>query len=779
VINFPQRRFLSIALLSLTCLSFFINTLESSYSSNFTDQQADQKLIDREKFELNMSIQRKITEQVGFCIQQLLQTIDAKKINLNQKQKQHVVKELSILQNFVSNSLEKLFVQNTHQTLNNAITTNQILTDYLLSVVTTDLTTINAIKIHEKISKRSMLCLPEEQMQALAEKNLQTVEFLIQATDSIGLTWYNFAYRSMKKHNAYTIAKGLGIAAVSVYALATLVCILDKSPEWAEQYIGPSPYQYDTSNNKWKLTDQEDLTFVGRRIVEFGKLNAGGFIATSALLTIDYKSIFAYLYKDPANWAQSKASEKIRSIDQRLEGTAKKGLSNGGYEKVYFKDLVGCSELEEIAKNIANCMKYPERYERAKMNVRRCYLLHGPPQTGKTLFAKALRTLVEEELGDNNKVNFIDGKDLFDRGCPVEEIFAIARYYAPCILFFDEIDLIGTHRDKDARSTSQLLTCIQGIDNVAKQVFVIGATNRPEQLDHALLVDGRFGKQIHVEYPKYEYRKLYLQQQLEKRSITSISQEYIDCIAQETEGCSYNNLERIISEALILSSIETRPVSQKDFEKTLDSEVRKIQAPRAISQEEKRTIAIYQAGKAVARHLLQTGEDVVKVTINTVQKDVKTIEAVMTIKTDTTGTPDNDKLAANKKETTVKLGEVFIKSNTNHNNLLSDDEHTKECLSLLAGSAAQQLLLHKTFTQCNKQDRAEAMQIIYNMISNGEKVDDRIKAQGLELKNQYEKQIAALLKPHQNLILKIADILVKQNTIDRYEWKSLISSINN
>lgn len=781
--QFSKRRFLSITLLSLTCLSFFTINAKKQEPSNSAPKAAANQNIDRETFEQSMSEQRKTTEQIGCCVQRLLQTIDAKKINLTKTQKESVVSELLLIQDFVKNILEKLLVQNTPKALSDAIIVNHVLIEHLLYALDTDIASIDYEKIHEILYKKSMSKFQEKELLLFAKKNQETIENLVTATDNVGLKWYNFTYRGLKKHHAYTIAKGIGIATASVFVAAyfashledSLPISLVQSDLW-KNYIGKRPSVNKTTGNM-ELPENvttDTATRIQRAILTIHKLQESGLITIGALLTISYKDIIEAMYKDPADWAKNKATQKIHEYDQRLQGTAKVDLDKNGYEKVYFKDMVGCAELEELALKIANFMKHPERYERAQIEEHRCILLDGPPQTGKTQFAKALRTLVDEEMGNHGKVHFLDGKEYIDRGCPVEIVFSFAAYHSPCILFFDEIDLVGTHRDKDSKNTSQLLTCIQGIDNISKQIFVIGATNRPEQLDQALLVDGRFGKRIHVEYPKYEYRKTYLTKHIAKRSITNLSEDFIDCIAQETDGCSYNELRRIITEAIILSLIETRPVNQKDFEKALDSEIRKIQSPIAMPQDEKRIIATYQAGKAVARHILQTKQNVVKITINPVQKHVKTVEAVVTIKTDTTSNCENDHLAANKKAVTLKLGEVFTKSNTNHSSLLSDEEQKKECLALLAGAAAQELLLKKSYSQCNKQDRAEAMQIIYAMISGGEKTDEKTKAQAVELKNQYFAEITKLLEEHKDLVQKIADILMKQNTIDRYQWKELI-----
>ncbi|MCX5924228.1 MAG: AAA family ATPase [Candidatus Dependentiae bacterium] len=810
--RFFKRYFLSITLLSLGCLSIFANEAKSSSgsqkgaqdnspSSSITQLQDAAKIaLEREIFQSYMSQARQQTQTIGFCLQQLSQTIDAQKISLTKEQKQHVTKEVVAIQNFTKILLEKLFVLNSKEALHEAILINHVLIDYLFSVVKADITTIEACKIHEHLVKKSKLELSEELLFALAEKNQEDMAKLVNATDNVGLRWYNHAYRGLQKYNAYTVAKGVAITAASIVAIGYIAGHLDDlTPQWIldsnfhKNWINCYPFKRDPTTGGYTEIDKNityktnpttgetetvegPLTPVQLMIKSSRKLNKGKLLTIGgALLTISYADLFAKLYKDPIDWLQAKSKTKLDEINKILLGTAKPNLSNDGEEKVYFKDMVGCEHLEEIANKIASFMQHPERYERADLAEHSAYLLEGPPQTGKTLFAKALRTLVAEKLGADKKVSFIDAKKILDStSFTIEDIFAHAAYYSPCIIFFDEIDLVGTHRDKNPLKTSQLLTCMQGVDGALKQVFVIGATNRPEQLDQALLVDGRFGKRIHIGYPKYEHRKIFLQQQLEKRCVT-LSPEYIDCMAQETNGCSYNMLKRIITEALIQSSREMRSVCQSDFEKSLDTEVRRIQQATAMSDDEKRIIATYQAGKAIARHILQTNQEVVKLTVNTVGKDIKTVEAAFTIKTSTdVAGAENENLAATKKDQKIKLGDVFTKSQANLSELLSDEEQRKECLALLAGNAALQLMLKQSYTQCNKHDRADVMQIIYNMISNGEKIDEKTKTQAIALKDQYEKEIAQLLAPHKALIEKIVALLMKQNTIDRYEWKALI-----
>lgn len=780
------RCFFSITLLLVFCPTIFTK------SSNVAEQalSGEQLKQEHEIFQHFMSQAREHTQTIGWSIQQLFQTINAGKLKLTPEQKKQVIEELSQIQEFTNMMIEQLFVQTTQEALCQGILINHVLINYLTHALSTDLTKIQASSFMNQLSKRSGSPIQQESILQLAEINQEKLNDLVALTEHVGLNWYNNFYRGLKKYHAYTIAKGIGIAALTTIAAGYVACQceIDTNNSWYNKWIGQRPhewreggyYTYKTEQNTTgnfvkKTVDIQEFTPFQKLTTVSENLQKAGIVTVGALLAVNLKDLFSWMYSDSYAWMKEKSGKALKDYDQKLQGTAKQNVSKNGYEKVYFKDMVGCEELEELAKKIANFMKHPERYERAQIEEHRGILLFGPPQTGKTLFAKALRTLIEDEFGDDKDLHFIDAKALRDvHGWTIEYIFWYASFYAPCIIFFDEIDLIGTNRDKSPEQTAQLLTCMQGVDMTTKQMIVIGATNRPEQLDTALLVDGRFGKIIHIEYPKYKDRKTYLEQQLAKRCI-NLSPEYIDYIAQETEGCSYNNLKRIITEAYILSSIETRQVTQQDFEKTLDTEVRKIQPAKTMSESERKIVATYQAGKAVARHILQTMQEVVKITINPVIKEVKTTNVGLVIDSKAEKSSENDKLIDNKKEQRIKLGEVFTKCTANHSDLLSNKEQEKECMALLAGSAALQLLLNDSYCQCNKQDRAEVMHIIYNMISNGEKVDDKLKAQALAIKDQYEKQIFALLQQHKPLLEKVVNELIANTTIDRYAWKSLIS----
>lgn len=775
----------------LFCITLFMQFCLPLFSSP-NQNQLSQLQHDRDTFEAMMTASREHTQNIGFNIQQILQALDAGKIKMSKQTKMHVISQLMQLQDLVRIMMDELYVQNSRTALYEGILLNNAIIHFMLNVLKKGLPSIQISQLMTQLQKKAQKNLPEELIFNMLQGNAESLEKFTYASDHVGLTWYNSLYRSLKKYNAYEFMKLGAIGAATAIVAGYVLCISDsrfnevgylksiigKRPKYdqhgdfhylgQEGVISENRIPMDSPNSPVEATPFQNL------VSSTYHLNRMGVLSVGALLSFSLQDVIKSMYKDYYDWVTDISNKKYRQMDKKLSGTAKQNVQEEGYEKVYFKDMVGSEELEDLAKKIANFMKHPERYERSQIEEHRGILLFGPPQTGKTLFAKALRTLIEENT--EQKIMFIDAKTRYEQGWTIEYIFWYARYYAPAIVFFDEIDLVGTNREKSPLNTGQILTGMQGIDMASKPVIVIGATNRVEQLDKALLVDGRFGRHIQIDYPEYENRKTFLTTQLAKRCI-QLSPEFIDHIAQETKGASYNTLKRIITEAIILSSMETRPVNQADFEKTLDIEFRKIQPTlNDLSAEDRKVAATYQAGKAIARHLLKTNKEVVKVTIHSVLKEVKTNDVGLVMQNTDIKASDNDKLTPVAKDSKMKLGEVFTKSTQNHTELISDLEQEKECLTLLAGSMALKLMLQQSFTHFNKHDRAEAMQMIYSIISQGEKIDDQMKAQALKIKDEYERKVYKILEENKDLLNKVIDKLMQQYTINRYEWQEIIKS---
>ena len=797
-----KQSFKKFSLIAITILSTFTiiySSNEESQEAMITQHQKEKNEQRIEEFEQNITEVRNETQQIGFCAQQLTQRLIANKIKISEEQKEKIIYELSQIQFLIETLLKDILVQTDPNIIIPGLVLNDIIASHLLIATSTNISIINFNKIDNSIKnclKKSIKQENQKLIDIMIEKNQKTITKLINNTDFIGMTWYNKSYLYLKEHdNGYT--RGAGVILFSTFIAA---CIYqsyfnyDNNGEgiinsYLNKIIG-KPGQLIT--DKFRDDDGNTIERARRdpKTDELVKSPGTGFlkildilksahryqlIGFAPLFTSNLKEIASGIYYKYWLDAKIKTDKIIKRFDNVLAGTEKKHDIDD-CEKVYFSDMTGAQGLEDLAKRITNYLMHPERYERSQTEEHRGILLYGPPQTGKTLFAKALKTMIEENIGQNQKITFLDVKRILDKnpGATIDEVFELAKEVSPCIMFFDELDLVGSHREKCPFNTGQLLTNMQGIDMASNKIFVIGATNRPEQLDHALIIDGRFGKIIPIDYPSYQDRKSYLEKQLSKRSI-KIDPVFIDYMAQETNGASYNKLKRLITEALLLSTLSLRPVSQEDFEKTLDTEIRKIQNfSTEISLKEKRIIATHQAGKALMRHLLNTNQEVVKITILPVSKNVKTNEYGWAFKTDQNNKSDNDKLAEQQKEQKSKDGEVFTKTSTNNSTLISDEESKNEAKCLLAGQVALKIIFNESYSQCNPQDRADAMQIIYSIISQGESIDKILKIKALEIKEAYEKEIDKMLTKNKDILEKIINKLVECNSINRYEWKELI-----
>ncbi|KAK9750292.1 hypothetical protein RND81_02G185100 [Saponaria officinalis] len=222
---------------------------------------------------------------------------------------------------------------------------------------------------------------------------------------------------------------------------------------------------------------------------------------------------------------------------------------------VKWEDVGGLDDLRrQFELYIVNRIKYPAQYEESGVDLETGFLLYGPPGCGKTLIAKA----VANEAGAN--FIHIKGPELLNKyvgesESHVRRIFSRARTCAPCIIFFDEVDALTTERGKEGgwvveRLLNQLLIELNGGDH-RRGVFVIGATNRPEVMDHALLRPGRFGKLLLVPLPNSGERGLILKALARKKPIDA-SVNLLD-IGARCENMSGADLSAVMNEAAMAS----------------------------------------------------------------------------------------------------------------------------------------------------------------------------------------------------------------------------------
>ncbi len=539
----------------------------------------------------------------------------------------------------------------------------------------------------------------------------------------------------------------------------------------------------DFSETKRSLI-QQDSTEAKNLQKDFGiysHIHVGAHAASDPFVAIGLGTAgaLAWLVKKPALEFFENTKKKLNyGFNYYVKGDITPPKNSNEIPKTYFTDMVGGEHLEKLARELTDYLKNPLRYERAGISPSTGYLLVGPSQTGKSFFAKALKTMIDEQFDDNNeKVKFviITADDLKYFG-GFTEIFYWARKNAPIILFMDEIDMFGTRRDRDAKNTQELLTAMNGMDtDPSKKVIVIAATNRPEELDFALKQKGRLGTVITFDVPTYECRKAYLEKQLNKKNIV-LTPEMIDTIAQETDSQTYNMIDDIIRQALQLATFQTRPVTEADFEITLDREIRKIKPNSSMSTQEQELVAIYQAGQAVARHVLATDQQIVKITIDTVDKPMKSKEGFGVISEQKGEQHENHELLPPTRIKPTRLGFVFTMSKTNNHELICDTDQEKELMALLAGQAALELIKGVTFNGFGKEDRAKVIEALEKKISQGTPITDTIRQQALAAKEILYNKAKAALKNHVDFIAIVHDELIKNHTINTKEWLQLTAN---
>ena len=290
--------------------------------------------------------------------------------------------------------------------------------------------------------------------------------------------------------------------------------------------------------------------------------------------------------------------------------------------RITFKDVAGQEGAKQEVKEIVDFLKNPGRYTELGGKIPKGALLVGPPGTGKTLLAKAV-------AGEANVPFFsLSGSDFVEMfvgvgASRVRDLFRQAKEKAPCIIFIDEIDAVGRARGKnpsmggnDERESTlnQLLTEMDGF-GTNSGIIVMAATNRADILDKALLRAGRFDRQIHVDLPDLNERKAIFGVHL--RPLKLDPSVDVDTLARQTPGFSGADIANVCNEAALIAARNSkRAVEKQDFLDAVDRIIGGLEKKTKVMTEgEKRTIAIHEAGHATLSWFLEHANPLIKVTI--------------------------------------------------------------------------------------------------------------------------------------------------------------------
>lgn len=443
---------------------------------------------------------------------------------------------------------------------------------------------------------------------------------------------------------------------------------------------------------------------------------------------------------------------------------------------ITFKDVAGEDEAKESLTEIVDFLHNPGKYTKIGAKLPKGALLVGPPGTGKTLLAKAVAGEAHVPFYSLSGSDFVE-MFVGVGASRVRDLFKNATENAPCIIFIDEIDAIGRSRDSrmggnDEReqTLNQLLSEMDGFDST-KGLLVLGATNRPEILDPALLRPGRFDRRVVVDKPDLNGRINILK----VHSKEVLLDETVDFkeIALATSGAVGADLANMMNEAAINAVKNGRSaVSQKDlFEAVEVVLVGKEKKDRIMSKEERRIVSYHEVGHALVSALQKHSEPVQKITI--VPRTMGALGYVMNV-------PEEEKFLNTKKELEARLVELMggraaeeivfetvttgasndIQQATNLARAMVTQYGMSEKFGLMAlESQENQYLTGRAILNCGDATAAEIDKEVMKV-----------------LKDAYE-AAKSLLNENRDAMDQIADFLIEKETITGKEFMKIFRKV--
>src|SRR5438876_6697334 len=288
--------------------------------------------------------------------------------------------------------------------------------------------------------------------------------------------------------------------------------------------------------------------------------------------------------------------------------------------KVRFTDVAGVDEAEEELKEIVEFLKNPKKYTNLGGRIPKGVLLVGPPGTGKTLLARAVAGEAHVPFFSLSGSEFVE-MFVGVGAARIRDLFQQAEAKAPCIVFIDELDALGkvrvqsplgSHEERE-QTLNQLLAEMDGFDS-RKGVIIMGATNRPEVLDPALLRPGRFDRQVLVDKPDVKGREQILV--IHARAVKMAPDVDLKVIAARTAGFAGADLANLVNEAALLAARNDKTaVGMQDFESAIDRLIAGLEKKRVMSGEEREIVAYHESGHAIVASVLPGLDPVHKISI--------------------------------------------------------------------------------------------------------------------------------------------------------------------
>lgn len=390
-----------------------------------------------------------------------------------------------------------------------------------------------------------------------------------------------------------------------------------------------------------------------------------------------------------------------------------KKIDKTDVEKVEFDNLIGMDEVKMHFREILiPYIKNPEASNRRGLVPSKGYLLYGPSRSGKSYAVKALMDEIQAATNSSDyKFVSISASEINTLG--MKQIHHLIESFAPCILFIDELDLIGLCRDGKNQTLSEFLVMMSGSlekNDPKKQVIIIGATNQPETIDSALKQHGRFGCLLLCRLPDVKDRKKAFEIELSKRSY-DLRLFNIERLAQETEGQSFQSITSLINRGILAAQLKGQRFGQRHIEHAIDEQVRQIlfTYKPLMSPSQEHLLATYFGGMALALELLNSDLKVATVTTHPVKKPMRD---------EWMGAQYLNKELQNY-ERYYEYGKIFTYKETDNVDVATYEDRIKKCIYLMSGIAAEELVFGVSSYSCGKSNIDEALTIAYKIVSQG------------------------------------------------------------
>ena len=444
---------------------------------------------------------------------------------------------------------------------------------------------------------------------------------------------------------------------------------------------------------------------------------------------------------------------------------------------ITFKDVAGQDEAKESLQEVVEFLHNPGKYVEIGAKLPKGALLVGPPGTGKTLLAKAVAGEAHVPFFSLSGSEFVE-MFVGVGASRVRDLFEEAKKNVPCIVFIDEIDAIGKSRDSrygggnDEReqTLNQLLAEMDGFDT-SKGLLILAATNRPEVLDPALLRPGRFDRRIIVDRPDLKGRVEILK--VHAKNVMLDETVDLDAIALATSGAVGSDLANMINEAAILAVKNgRRAVSQKDLQESVEVVlVGKEKKDRILSAQERRIVSYHEVGHALVNALQKDAEPVQKITI--VPRTMGALGYVMQV-------PEEEKYLNTQKELEAMLvgylggraAEEIVFDTVTTGAANDIEQATKVARAMITQyGMSQKFGLMGLATQENQYLSGRAV------LNCGDDTATEIDHEVMQLLHYSYEEAKRLLNEHREALDKIAEYLIRRETITGKEFMKIFRAV--